>query len=132
MNRRQLLQWSASLATGATLALALASGAAMAQSKPIKIGVTIAKTGPAASLGIPQANTVPLLPTEVAGQKVEWIVLDDASDTTKGVANTRTILPVKQIKATSALKVEASCAISWRIAWYFESRVSWSASRSCC
>ncbi len=40
MNRRQLLQWSASLATGATLALALASGAAMAQSKPIKIGVT--------------------------------------------------------------------------------------------
>ena len=40
MNRRQLLQWSASLATGATLALALASGAATAQSKPIKIGVT--------------------------------------------------------------------------------------------
>jgi len=39
MNRRQLLQWSASLATG-TLALALVAGSALAQSKPIKIGVT--------------------------------------------------------------------------------------------
>ena len=36
MNRRQLLQWSASLGA----ALALATGAALAQSKPIKIGVT--------------------------------------------------------------------------------------------
>jgi hypothetical protein len=33
---------------------------------------------------IPQANTVTLLPTEIGGQKVEWIVLDDATDTTKG------------------------------------------------
>ena len=36
MNRRQLLQWSASLGA----ALALVAGSALAQSKPIKIGVT--------------------------------------------------------------------------------------------
>ncbi|WP_204350183.1 twin-arginine translocation signal domain-containing protein, partial [Klebsiella pneumoniae] len=34
MNRRQLLQWSASLGA----ALALVAGSALAQSKPIKIG----------------------------------------------------------------------------------------------
>ena len=46
-----------------TLALAgtVLAGPSLAQ--PIKIGVTIAKTGPAASLGIPQANTMTLLPT---------------------------------------------------------------------
>ncbi|TGE02637.1 ABC transporter substrate-binding protein [Methylobacterium nonmethylotrophicum] len=83
-------------------ALALAgtvlAGPVMAQ-QPIKIGVTIAKTGPAASLGIPQANTVTLLPTEVAGQKIEWIVLDDASDTTKGVANARKLASDDKVDA---------------------------------
>jgi branched-chain amino acid transport system substrate-binding protein len=74
--------------TGMALAAAtlLTTGAAFAQ---IKIGITVAATGPAASLGIPQKNTVSLLPTEVAGQKIEYIVLDDASDTTTAVKNTR-------------------------------------------
>ena len=66
-------------------ALTLAGGA-RAQ---IKVGVTIAETGPAASLGIPQRNTVALLPTTIGGQSVQYIVLDDASDTTKAVANVR-------------------------------------------
>jgi branched-chain amino acid transport system substrate-binding protein len=71
------------IALGAT---ALLASTAYAQ---IKVGVTMAATGPAASLGIPQKNTVSLLPKEVAGQKIEYIVLDDASDTTTAVKNTR-------------------------------------------
>ncbi len=63
-----------------------AAGPAAAQ---IKIGVTVSATGPAASLGIPERNTVALLPTEIAGQSVEYIVLDDGSDTTRAVANAR-------------------------------------------
>jgi len=55
----------------------------------INIGVTLSATGPAASLGIPERNTIELLPTTVAGQKINWIVLDDASDTTKAVTNIR-------------------------------------------
>ena len=51
----------------------------------VKVGVTVSSTGPAASLGIPERNTVALLPKEVAGQKIEWIVLDDATDTTQAV-----------------------------------------------
>src|SRR5256884_9000675 len=58
----------------------------------INIGVTLSATGPAASLGIPERNTFELLPTTIAGQKVNWIVLDDASDTTKAVTNTRKLL----------------------------------------
>jgi len=72
--------------TAAAVALAACSTAALAQ---VKVGVTLSSTGPAASLGIPERNTIPLLPTEVAGQKVEWIILDDATDPTQAVRNAR-------------------------------------------
>jgi len=65
------------------------AGTAAAQ---INIGVTLSATGPAASLGIPEKNTIEMLPTTIAGQKVNWIVLDDASDTTKAVTNTRKLI----------------------------------------
>jgi branched-chain amino acid transport system substrate-binding protein len=58
----------------------------------INVGVTLSATGPAASLGIPEKNTFELLPTSIAGQKVNWIVLDDGSDTTKAVTNTRKLI----------------------------------------
>lgn len=58
----------------------------------VKVGVTLSATGPAASLGIPERNTVALLPTEIGGQKVEYIVLDDATDTTQAVKNTRKLI----------------------------------------
>ncbi|ANY15440.1 ABC transporter substrate-binding protein [Bordetella pseudohinzii] len=71
------------------VAAALALGLPLLASAQVKVGVTVASTGPAASLGIPERNTVALLPKEVAGQKIEWIVLDDATDTTQAVKNSR-------------------------------------------
>lgn len=71
------------------LALAGFAGAAHAD---ITVGVTVSATGPAASLGIPEKNTVELMPKTIAGQKVNYIVLDDGSDTTKAVANTRKLI----------------------------------------
>jgi branched-chain amino acid transport system substrate-binding protein len=75
------------------LAVVAAFGAALAwplaASAQVKVGVTLSSTGPAASLGIPERNTVALLPREVAGQQIEWIVLDDATDTTQAVRNAR-------------------------------------------
>jgi branched-chain amino acid transport system substrate-binding protein len=71
------------------IALAIVSTIAAAD---INIGVTLAATGPAASLGIPEKNTITLLPTVMAGQKVNYIVLDDASDTTTAVKNTRKLI----------------------------------------
>ena len=76
------------LFAAAALALAV-SGTARGD---INIGVTLSATGAAASLGIPERNTFELLPTTIAGQKVNWIVLDDGSDTTKAVTNTRKLL----------------------------------------
>nr|WP_238446713.1 ABC transporter substrate-binding protein [Azohydromonas australica] len=58
----------------------------------INVGVTLSATGPAASLGIPEKNTVALMPKTIAGQKVNYIVLDDASDTTAAVSNARKLV----------------------------------------
>jgi len=73
----------------AALAIAGAVGPSQAD---INVGVTLSATGPAASLGIPEKNTFELLPTTIGGQKVNWIVLDDASDTTKAVTNTKKLI----------------------------------------
>ncbi len=70
-------------------AVASASFAAVAD---ITVGVTVSATGPAASLGIPEKNTLELMPKEIGGQKVNYILLDDASDTTTAVNNTRKLI----------------------------------------
>ncbi|MFZ6847968.1 ABC transporter substrate-binding protein [Undibacterium sp. RuRC25W] len=58
----------------------------------IKVGVNVSATGAGASLGIPEKNTFALLPKEIAGKKVEYIILDDASDTTTAVKNARKLV----------------------------------------
>ena len=63
----------------------------------INVGVTLSATGPAASLGIPEKNTVALLPATIAGQKVNYIVFDDASDTTTAVKNTRKLIAENKV-----------------------------------
>ena len=85
MNISQSFRLSA-LVGAVALALPLIASA------QIKVGITVASTGPAASLGIPERNTVALLPTEVAGQKIEYIVLDDGTDTTRAVKNMRKLI----------------------------------------
>lgn len=69
----------------ATAAGLLAIVASLAQPvlAQINIGVTVSATGPAASLGIPEKNTISLLPTTMGGQKVNYIVLDDATNPTE-------------------------------------------------
>ena len=74
------------LAAAAIAGAALVPGGATAQ---IKIGVTVSATGPAASLGIPEKNVFAIMPREIAGRQVEYIVLDDASDPVAAVKNAR-------------------------------------------
>ncbi|CAN7219623.1 ABC transporter substrate-binding protein [Bradyrhizobium sp. LjRoot220] len=62
---------------------------AAASAQQLVVGSSLSMTGPAASLGIPEGNTFKILPKEIAGVTVNWIVLDDGTDTTKGVANIR-------------------------------------------
>ena len=74
------------------LTLIAALVAAISAHADITVGVTVSATGPAASLGIPEKNTIALMPTNIGGQKVNYIVLDDASDTTAAVTNTRKLI----------------------------------------
>jgi branched-chain amino acid transport system substrate-binding protein len=74
------------------VALLAVLGTSAAAAQDIKVGVTLSATGPAASLGIPERNTFPLMPQTIAGRKVNYIVLDDASDTTIAVRNSRKLI----------------------------------------
>ncbi|WP_250523209.1 MULTISPECIES: ABC transporter substrate-binding protein [unclassified Caballeronia] len=87
---------------GKAVAMAVAALSAVISNQvlaDVKIGVTVSATGPAASLGIPEKNTVSLLPKEVAGQKVEYIVLDDATDSTQAVKNARKLTSEDHVDA---------------------------------
>ncbi len=63
----------------------------------VNVGVTVSATGPAASLGIPEKNTIALMPKTIGGQKINYIVLDDASDTTAAVNNTRKLISENKV-----------------------------------
>ncbi len=80
---------SKSLRILAALSLAGAVTTAFAD---ITVGVNLSTTGPAASLGIPEKNTIALLPTSIGGQKVKYIVLDDATDPTAASKNARKLV----------------------------------------
>ena len=71
------------------LALAITASASTAALADIKIGVSLALTGPGSGLGIPMQNQLKLFPQTIAGEKVQLIVLDDATDPGKGAANAR-------------------------------------------
>ncbi len=96
----------------ATIGAALLS-ASVAAADTIRIGVSVAATGPAASLGIPQRNTVALLPRQIAGQTMEYFVLDDGTDATRGVANMRKLIDEDKVDAViGSSATPASAAMS--------------------
>ena len=70
----------------AAFAIAFAATHALAD---VTIGVSIPLTGPTSALGIPTKNGIALWPASIAGQKLNVIILDDATDPTIGVKNAR-------------------------------------------
>jgi branched-chain amino acid transport system substrate-binding protein len=64
--------------------LVVASGVAQAE---LTFGVSLPLTGPGSGLGIPVKNGFALWPKEIAGEKVDLIILDDASDPTAANRN---------------------------------------------
>ena len=79
------------------------AGMALAASLPthaqVKIGVIASSTGPTAFVGIPQKNAVALLAKKAGNLDVEYIVLDDASDSTQSVTLTKKLLSESKIDA---------------------------------
>jgi branched-chain amino acid transport system substrate-binding protein len=71
-----------------SLAIAALAFATTAQAD-ITIGVSVPLTGPTSALGIPCKNGITLWPTSIGGEKLNVIILDDATDPTIGVKNAR-------------------------------------------
>ncbi len=85
-----------SLATAVVALTALGAAPSLAQ---VKIGVISSATGPTALVGIPQKNTVPLLPKKMGDLSVEYIFMDDASDLNQTVTLTRKLISEERIDA---------------------------------
>jgi branched-chain amino acid transport system substrate-binding protein len=73
----------------AAAAALLASSAALAD---ITIGVSLPLTGPGSGLGIPMSNGIKMWPAKLGGETVKLVILDDATDPTKGVQNARRLI----------------------------------------
>ena len=65
----------------------------------ITVGVIASLTGPAAALGAETKKAVALFPTSVGGEKVNFIVLDDATDPTSAVKNVRKLISEDKVDA---------------------------------
>jgi branched-chain amino acid transport system substrate-binding protein len=67
----------------AVTAMGLLGASAIAQAQ-IKIGAIISISGPTASMGVGYKGAFDFFPAEIAGQKVEYIIRDDATDASNG------------------------------------------------
>jgi len=65
----------------------------------VKVGVIYSATGPTAMVGIPQKNSVPLLPARIGSTTVEYIHYDDASDSTQTVQLLKKLISEHHIDA---------------------------------
>lgn len=95
------------------LPLLLASTLSGFAQADLNVGITLSTTGPSASLGIYQRNTVKFLPKEIAGEKVNYIVLDDATDSTAATKNVRKMVNENKVDLIiGSTSVPASAAIA--------------------
>lgn len=76
-------RWIQSMAAVAAVCIAPLASA------DINIGVILPLTGPASGLGIPMLAGLKMGPTSIDGEKLNLIVLDDATDATRGAIDAR-------------------------------------------
>ncbi len=81
----------------AAAALALLAALAPAAHAEITIGVNLSLTGPLSSLGLPVKESLALWPASIAGEKLNVVVLDDASDTSAAAKNTRRFITENRV-----------------------------------
>jgi branched-chain amino acid transport system substrate-binding protein len=86
MNRMKTLYLSATVIAAS---LALQGLPALAQSSEIVVGISVATSGPAAALGIPERNAIEFVAKEIGGVPLKVILLDDGGDPTTATTNAR-------------------------------------------
>jgi branched-chain amino acid transport system substrate-binding protein len=97
------MKFSFTLVLGSMIAFA---GSAHAQ---VKIGITLPISGPAATLGIGSRNALSLAPIKVGDVDVQFIVLDDATDTTRTVINARKFVDEEHVDAIIGSATAQQC-----------------------
>ena len=78
---------------------ALALAASLSAQAQVKIGVVASATGGAAFVGIPQKNAAAMLPKKIGDTSIEYIVFDDASDSTQSVTLAKKLISENKIDA---------------------------------
>jgi branched-chain amino acid transport system substrate-binding protein len=79
--------------------LLLSAACASIAQADVKIGVITSSTGPIALVGLPQKNSVPLLPREAGDQAIRYIDLDDGSDPTATVKALKKLISEENVDA---------------------------------
>lgn len=102
---------------GTVFALSLAAGPALADQPVIKIGVSISTTGQGAALGIPEKNTLEIVPHEIGGAKIEVIQLDDAGDPTVATTNARRLATEDKVDILVGSAVTPASLAVAGVAW---------------
>ncbi len=95
------------LAAIAAFGLVAAPGAAEAQ---IKIGAILSISGPAASMGVGYKGAFDLFPSEIAGQKVEYVIRDDATDASTAFTVAQKMIAEDRVDAIIGPSLTASDA----------------------
>src|SRR5437899_3265707 len=80
-------------------AVAIVGAFAQVAQADVNIGVVASFTGPAAALGSDIKRAVALMPTTIGGEKINYILLDDATDPTTAVKNTRKLVSEDKVDA---------------------------------
>ncbi len=97
-----------------TLKLIATAAAALLAAAPaladVNIGISLALTGPGSGLGIPMQNYFKLFPQTIAGEKVNLIILDDATDPGKGVSNARRFVTEDKVDMVIGSCITATAA----------------------
>ncbi|WP_343661601.1 ABC transporter substrate-binding protein [Ralstonia sp.] len=75
-----------------TICAAAALLLATAAHAEIVVGVSLSTTGPSASLGITQKNSLAFYPDSIGGEKLRLVVVDDASDPSTGTRLARKLV----------------------------------------
>jgi branched-chain amino acid transport system substrate-binding protein len=78
----------------------------------INVGVSVALTGPGASLGVPVKNALVMWPQEIAGEKLVLHVLDDAGDPATATKNARRFVEDKVDVIVGSANTPSTIAIA--------------------
>jgi branched-chain amino acid transport system substrate-binding protein len=92
------------------VAIAILGTLAQSAQAEINIGIVSSLTGAAAALGNDTKRAVAMMPASIGGEKVNYIMLDDATDPTGAVKSTRKLISENKVDAIIGPNINPSAA----------------------